>query len=265
MSINTEEDQIFGRRFEDARRSFGHRWFTIPDLVGHGILHNSLQGETFGNWLRLSQVKEIEAVELGYKLFRYRFRKKEDPVMQKPKSAPPPLVPEPLKSDTPSLNPATDQELPVADLSPVEYQHLCLKMLTNFDKCECVMTSWIREAMNYHCPARAKDKPIRLSKALAQMVRDGLLTPWDTGRARKYALTPLAVNRISELGLLSVDAAERWRRLDVHRFLNQATRNLLKSYKQEARTPDEYALMIEETARALNYEVGYTKAQRHYH
>lgn len=249
-TLTIEVAQVFSRRFEDARKSFGHRWFTVPDCVGHGILHDALQGEAFGHWIRTTQQTEIEIKQLGHNMFQYRFRKKEDLVMPKPKAVQLYLVPQPQEPDAAT----TDEELSAADLSPIEYRHLCLRALTNYSKREFVLTSWIRETMNDYSPARAKDKPNRLGTTLAQMARDGLLVSRDSGRARKYALTQLALDQLPEWGLLSKEAAARWRRQDVYAFATRAVADLVRKFEQEAQTSEEYRIMIGEAVSQFDIE-----------
>lgn len=254
--VEVDQALLFDKRYQEAKRAFGDRWFTLADLVGHGVLQNSQQGDRFCAQMRECKYAEVEIKEVAPRVYRYRFRQAEI-IKLEPVKAPVilRLVPRDeevsIKSEPKPLS-----EIPeFQDQSSVQYRNLCLRIIAQFGKWETAMTADIRSAMNEKCPERVKDPKRRLGATLSELAREGLLKPSGERRGRGYMLTEEAIQQIDNWGPLDEGLAEIWRRRDMYDFADRTMRTLCETLGKEARNKEEYLVMLRMVRNSLDTEL----------
>ena len=250
------QDFLFERRYEEVKKKFGHRWFTLPDLVGSGVLQDSLEGEKFCAWMRDTKQHELVVDEIGRNTYQYQFPK---PKVQPPVLRLVPKIEEPEVVTVESTPPATTlPELPeLLDgyIDVVRYRNLCMQTIASFGKKYSVMTADIRTVMNNRSPERAADHRKRLGTTLAELAEEGLLAASGERRARSYALTDKAIQQMSNWGPVDPDTLERWRRVEVHDLTRMMTYKLFEDFRKEAQTSEEYKTMLRQLRTLIDMEI----------
>jgi len=262
--VEVDKALLFDKRYQEARRTFGDRWFTLSDLVGHGILHDSKQGEWFCSQMRTSKYAEVEFVSVAPMVYRYRFRQAESAKPEVVKTLPilwlvPKVeeLPGSVQSEAESL-----PEIPEFKYqSSLQYRHLCLRIVARFGKETMAMTADIRGVMYAQHPERASDPKRRLGATLAELAQAGLLKAWGERRGRHYSLTDLAIEQIHNWGPLDEGIAEIWRRVEVNEFAHHAARTLCKTAYKEAQSREEYLAILDKIRSLLDIERSVSKVR----